>query len=75
MLASNDLIDLQWVLLWNFETISTPGRRQSKTPILSRNVDQQSLETEFSIAFCRHIGDKLQSKTLFLPIFASFVDC
>ena len=39
MLASNDLIDLQWVLLWNFETISTPG------------------------------SDKLQSKTLFLPIF------
>ena len=30
----------------------TPGRRQSKTPILSRNVDQKSLETEFSIAIC-----------------------
>ena len=28
----------------------TPGRRQLKTPILSRNVDQKSLETEFSIA-------------------------
>ena len=25
----------------------TPGRRQSKTQILSRNVDQKSLETEF----------------------------
>ena len=24
-----------------------PGRRQSKTPILSKNVDQKSLETEF----------------------------
>ena len=33
-----------------------PGRRQSKTPILSRNVDQKSLETEFSIAICRHVA-------------------
>ena len=48
---------------------STPGRRQSKTPILSRNVDQKSLETEFSIDLCRHAGDKKQSKTLFLAIF------
>ena len=38
----------------------TPGRRQSKTPILSRNVDQTSLETEFSIAICRHTGDNWQ---------------
>ena len=30
------------------------GRRQSKTPILSRNVNQKPLETEFSIAICRH---------------------
>ena len=55
----------------------TPGRRQSKTPILSRNVDQKSLETEFSIAICRHTGDKWQSKTLFLSIFdprSSIVD-
>ena len=55
----------------------TPGRRQSKTPILSRNVDQKSLETEFSIAFCRQCGDKWQSKTLFLSIFdpcSSIVD-
>ena len=60
----------------------TPGRRQSKTSILSRNVDQKSLETEFSIAICRHTGDKWQSKTLFLSIFDprssivdSFYDC
>ena len=55
----------------------TPGRRQSKTPILSRNVDQKSLETEFSITICRHTGDKWQSKTLFLSIFdqmSSIVD-
>ena len=38
-------------------------------PILSRNVDQKSLETEFFIAICRHTGDKWQSKTLFLSIF------
>ena len=31
----------------------TPGRRQSKTPILSRNVDQKSIETVFSIVICR----------------------
>ena len=47
----------------------TPGRRQSKTSILPTNVDQKSLETEFLIAICRPIGDKCQSKTLFLAIF------
>ena len=47
----------------------TQGRRQSKTLILSTNVDQKSLETKFLIAICRHIGDKWQSKTLFLSIF------
>ena len=58
-------------------SIYTPGRRQSKMPILSRNVDQKTLETEFSIAICRHTGDKWQSKTLFLSIFdpcSSIVD-
>ena len=30
--------------------ISTPGRWQSKTLILSTKIDQKSLETEFSIA-------------------------
>ena len=50
-------------------TMTTPGRRQSKTPILSRNVDQKSLEAEFSIGICRHTGDKWQSKTLLLTIF------
>ena len=47
----------------------TLGRLQSKTPILSWNVDQKCLETEFSIAICRHTGDKWQSKILFLSIF------
>ena len=46
-----------------------PGRRQSKTLTLSKNVDQKSLETEFWTAICRQIGDKLQSKTLFLASF------
>ena len=49
--------------------IKTPGRRQSKTPILLRNVDQKSLGTEFLIAICRNSGDIWQSKTLFLSIF------
>ena len=43
--------------------------RQLKTPILSMNVDQKSLETELLIAICRQTGDKWQSKTLFLSIF------
>ena len=38
--------------------ITTPGSRQSKTLILSTNVYQKSLETEFSIAICRPTGDK-----------------
>ena len=47
----------------------TPGRRQSKMSILSTNVDQKSLETEFSIVICRPTGYKYISKTLFLSIF------
>ena len=47
----------------------TPGKRQLKTPILSRNVDQKSIETVFLIAICRQWGDKWQSKILFLSIF------
>ena len=47
----------------------TPDRRQSKTLILSTKVDETSLETEVTIAFCRPTGDKLQSKTLFLLFF------
>ena len=33
------------------------------------NADQKSLETGFSIAICRQLGDKWQSKSLFLTIF------
>ena len=40
-------------------------------PILSKNIDKKSLETEFSIAICRHTGDKWPMKTLFLSIFFS----
>ena len=53
----------------NTDAMITPGRRQSKTSILSTNVNKNSLKTEFSIAICRPIGDKWQSKTLFLAIF------
>ena len=34
----------------------TPRRRQSKTLILSTNVDQKSIETEFSIVICRRLS-------------------
>ena len=57
--------------------MTKPGRRQSQTPILSRNVDPKSLKTGFSIAICLHTGNKWQSKTLFLSIFnarSSIVD-
>ena len=37
--------------------LTTPDRRQSKTLILSMDVDQKSLETEFSIAICRQSPD------------------
>ena len=37
--------------------------------ILSTKVFQKSLETEFTIAICHQLGDKWQSKTLFLVIF------
>ena len=37
--------------------------------ILTMNIDQKLLETEFSLAICRPTGDKWPSKTLFLAIF------
>ena len=53
----------------NMPTVPTPDRRRSKTSILLKNIDQKSLETEFSIDICRPNGDKWQSLTLFLAIF------
>ena len=44
-------------------------RWQLKKFILSTDVYQKSLETEFSIAICRQSGDKWQPKTLFLTNF------
>ena len=41
-------------------SLITADRRQLKTLISSTNVDQKSLETEFSKAICRPIGDKWQ---------------
>ena len=49
--------------------MTSPDRGQSKMLILSRNVNQNKLETEFSIAICRPTGDKWQLKTLFRTIF------
>ena len=70
--------------LWSKYTMwfNTPGRRQSKTPILSRNVDQKSLETVFPIAICRPNDDTWQSKTLYYwflirvrRLLITFFDC
>ena len=54
--------------------VFTTDRRQSKTLLLSTNVDQKSIEVNFPIAICRRTGDchlspDWQSKTLFLSIF------
>ena len=50
--------------------IDTPDRWQSKTFILSTNVDKKkTIEIEFSISIYRPTGDKWHSKTLFLEIF------
>ena len=38
----------------------TPDRQQSKTLILSTNIDQKSLGIEFLIVICRPTGDKRQ---------------
>ena len=49
-----------------------------RTLILSANVDQKSLETEYSIAICRSAGGYWQSNTLLLAIFelrSSIVQC
>ena len=45
----------------------TPDRRYTKS-LPSTYVDQQSLETDISIAICRPTGDKWQSNTLFLAV-------
>ena len=58
-----------WAIPWEKGPIYQLGRLQSKRPILSRNIDQKSLETEFLIAICRHTGDKWQSKTQFISTF------
>ena len=50
-------------------TISHRIGGNPKTLILSTNVDQKSLETEFLNAICRPTGDKWQSKSLLLAIF------
>ena len=41
---------------------TTPVKRQSKRLILSTNVDQKSLETEFLMAICCLTGEKMAIK-------------
>ena len=57
------------LILYDSLNIFTPGRRQLKTLIPSKDADKKLLETEFSIVSCRPTGDKWQSKALFLTIF------
>ena len=47
----------------------TPDRRHSKTLLtIDERVSKNRHKTVFSNAFCRQLGDKWQSKTLFLTI-------
>ena len=58
-------------------SVITPGRRQSKTPLLSRSVDQKSIETVYSTAICAPLATNGNRKHLFLLIFdrrSSIVD-
>ena len=48
--------------------ITHPVGGNQKCSLQSKNADQKSLETVFSITICRQSGDKWQSKTLFLTI-------
>ena len=43
----------------------TPGRRQSKTPILSRSVDQKSIETVFRLPFVASVATNGNRKHCF----------
>ena len=55
-----------YLLVYYFVLIlHTPGRRESKRPILSRNVDQKSIEAVFLIAICPPTGDKYNHKHCF----------
>ena len=49
--------------------VLTSGKRQSKTLLTIDERRSNLLEKVFSIAICRQLGDKWQSKTLFLAIF------
>ena len=50
----------------------TPDRRQSKTLLLSTNIDQTLLETEFLIAISRQMAFK---NTVSSDFWSTFVDC
>ena len=52
------LADDSHEILSQVKSLNHTGRRQSKMLIVSKNVDQNSLETEFLIAICRLTGGK-----------------
>ena len=52
------MIASPWELVHFTDQRLTPDRRQSKTLILSTNVNKKLLETGFSIVICRQTGDK-----------------
>ena len=54
---------------WCHFLFNTLGRWLSKTLLTIDERGSKSLDTVFSIAICRQLGDKLQSKTPLLAIF------
>ena len=68
------LVRIFWYCVWELDT--TPERRQSKTQILSRNVDKNSLETEFSIAILSPNRRQMTiENTVSIDFWSAFVDC
>ena len=55
--------------------IITPGRRQSKTPILSRNVEQKWLEKVFDCHLSPQWRQMATENTVSINFLSAVVDC
>ena len=56
-------------MLKSFQSNITPGRQQSKTPILSRNLDQKSIDTVFRLTFVAPLATNVNQKHCFYRFF------
>ena len=72
----HDILSMQTVCDINSWGMLTLDRRQSKTLILSKNVDQNSLETEFSICHLSPNWRQMAIKnTVSSDFLFTFIDC